>query len=199
MFSSFTSFHLCLFSFWKLNVKFISTAFKRVHSLCCFHTAHATKHSGEAINAKSSLQKSRILTILTPVSFLISYIWMLLYWVHSVFVTPSIYLNLCSSSSRSLVKPLLFSCVGGYKYLYTGNLSRQVRRTCWDEVMSLYPLVHLFKCSCKMMNIPPRSIMSAFFFFLMFSSNHTWSMAINDSQHQIVFFSAWFEASCLCF
>lgn len=35
-----------------------------------------------------------------------------------------------SPGTANLVKPSPYSCVGGYKYLYTGNLSRQVRRTC---------------------------------------------------------------------
>lgn len=72
---------------------------------------------------------------------------------------------LCSSSC-SLVKPFLFSWVSGYKYLYTGNLSRQVRCTCRDEVMSPYPPLHLFKCSSSVKAVPLRSIMSAFFFCL---------------------------------
>lgn len=64
----------------------------------------------------------------------------------------------CASSFWCLVKSLLFTCGGGYKYLYTGNRSRQVRCTWWDEVMSLYPPVHLFKCLSRMIVIPPRSI-----------------------------------------
>lgn len=35
-------------------------------------------------------------------------------------------------------------------------------------------------------------------FFVLFSPNHTCSMYRNDSKHQIVLFSDWLEALCLC-
>lgn len=103
---------------------------------------------------------------------------------------------LYSSSSCSLVKSLLPSCVGGYKYLYTGNLSRQVRCACLDEVMSLYPSVHLFKCSSRMMVIPPRSILGCLVAFRRhWQSNTLWKWLIAD---QIVdFFQQLFWSLCV--
>lgn len=65
--------------FRKLNAKFIRTAFEHIHSLSSFRSAHAVRWNAwlKVINAKSSLQHSRISFILIPDSFLIS-IWVLL-------------------------------------------------------------------------------------------------------------------------
>lgn len=55
--------------------------------------------------------------------------------------------SMWTSLSPSVCVPLQAAALWvGYKYLYTGNLSRQVRCTCSDEVMSLNPPVHLLKC-----------------------------------------------------
>lgn len=79
---------------------------------------------------------------------------------------------LYSFKCANLEKSLLFSCIGGYKYLYMGNLSRQVRCTLgWSRVT--VSSAHLFKWACKKMNIPPRSIV--------FSSNYTCSVTHSTS------------------
>lgn len=140
---------LLLFTSWsrfeqELNVKFICTALKHIHSLRWFHTAHVTKHWVKALKWKVIPAKVK--------DFIIYFLFKSLTWslaflllfnypgsilTYISFYWPLYLLYVCTPPlSWTLVKSLLFLCVGGYKYLYTGNLSRQVRCTCWDEVMS---------------------------------------------------------------
>lgn len=96
--------------FWKLNAKFIRTAFEHIHSLSSFHSAHAVLWNAwlKVINAKSSLQHPRISFILIPDSFLIFSIWvlLLLFFVQFVF-EPHLYPSLCCSLVESLA---VFMC-----------------------------------------------------------------------------------------
>ena len=151
--------------FLQLNVKFISTALKHSQSLpLSHHPRYEMLSESDKWKVISAIIQGFYNLFWHQSPDLMSCLYC--FWLHIFFMTPSYILSV-TSSSYSLVKSLLFSCVGGYKYQYTGNLSRQVRCTRWDEVMSLYPLVHLFKCSPRTMVIPPKSIMSATDFLLL--------------------------------
>lgn len=150
-------FSLCnsvLVTYWtgflKLMQSLLVHLSKDSQSLLLLHLLHSEKRSGEG-------DKCNVI----PVTFNDFYFF---------FVLATLYLY--SFKCANLEKPLLFSCIGGYKYLYMGNLSRQVRCTLgWSRVT--VSAVHLFKWACKKMNIPPRSIM--------FSSNYTCSVTHSTS------------------
>lgn len=62
--------------------------------------------------------------------------------------------------------------------------------------MSLYPWVHLFKCSSRMMAIPPRSISGCRAVFHHHWQSHPLCKWLTADQIVPLFFSRWFEGMC---
>lgn len=127
-----------LLSFWTTFLQlvkfvFFHTTLKHINGLLWFHTAYIMKLLSEGVKWKVILCSKQGFYYY-QIYYMMSCIWSILPFcigqITSLSNVFSMTFYLYGSSSCSLVKSLLFSCVGGYKYLYTGNLSRQVRRSC---------------------------------------------------------------------